>query len=321
MKKLPTTLAIGSLLLLASSTVRAQSGASHSASDGKDVIESKQTVPTSAPLSATDDDWHFSLTPYLWLPGPDVTIHTNNTIAGKPANGTLHLNKSWPDVLGKLGSSFTILSADMRFEMSKGKWGAFLDGYWLYLRAKQSGDASNFALNDHVDLIRAHSLSNTSQVAQLNFAARYLLGTIPFDQSGDFAAGFEIYGGGRVNYLSNKLSGAASLGPAGAPTLLSAYYTGSQSSTYVEPMLGIKSTWKLGSHFIGMVRGDVGGFGLVEHNNTDCDLEAGIGWEFHKNTYFDLGYRARGQWQDVRGGNLSMSGWFHGPEAGITFNW
>ena len=69
-----------------------------------------------------------------------------------------------------------------------------------------------------------------------------------------------------------------------------------------------------------ILRGDVGGFGLVTANNWDCDLEAGIAWEAWRNTYLDLAYRARGQWQDD-GSNarVIISGWLHGPELGVTF--
>jgi hypothetical protein len=54
-------------------------------------------------------------------------------------------------------------------------------------------------------------------------------------------------------------------------------------------------------------------------NNTDCDLEAGVAWQIHKNTYMNLAYRARGQWQAESSSNVTVKGWFHGPEVGMTF--
>ena len=64
-------------------------------------------------------------------------------------------------------------------------------------------------------------------------------------------------------------------------------------------MIGLRTTWTLCKNFVAEIRGDVGGFGLVVDENVDCDLEAGIAWQFHRNTYLDLAYRARGQWQNL----------------------
>ncbi len=59
-------------------------------------------------------------------------------------------------------------------------------------------------------------------------------------------------------------------------------------------MIGLRTTWTLYKNFVAEIRGDVGGFGLVVDENVDCVLEAGIAWQFHRNTYLDLAYRARG---------------------------
>jgi len=53
------------------------------------------------------------------------------------------------------------------------------------------------------------------------------------------------------------------------------------------------------------IRGDAGGFGLVADENVDCDLEAGIAWQFYRNTYFDaqpakLVAMSRYRWFDER---------------------
>ena len=57
------------------------------------------------------------------------------------------------------------------------------------------------------------------------------------------------------------------------------------------------------------------GFGWVEGNNWDCDLEAGVGWQVHRNVLLDLAYRARGQWQDLGANDeVRVRAWYHGPE-------
>jgi hypothetical protein len=65
-------------------------------------------------------------------------------------------------------------------------------------------------------------------------------------------------------------------------------FNSSAGRAYIEPMIGLRTTWTLCKNFVAEIRGDVGGFGLVADENVDCDLEAGIAWQFHRNTYLDL---------------------------------
>ena len=50
--------------------------------------------------------------------------------------------------------------------------------------------------------------------------------------------------------------------------------------------------------------------GSAADENWECHLQAGIAWQFHKNTYLDLAYRARGQWQNLGSlHDIAVSGW------------
>ena len=303
MKKITT--AIASILLCATVATQAQQAASH---DGKQTNPLKDQVPVS-----TEDQWKFSLTPYLWIPGMDVNIHTPVTLNGSRYDGNIGLSNSWLDVIKNMGGKLLVLSGDARFEFNKGKWGGFVDGYWMYAKVTRDTDGSKMLLHDKVDVTDSLHVTNKTQTGQVNFGPQYLLGTIPFDKSAEYSVGFQLYGGGRVNWISNKLDGSVNLNHVGVN------FNSSARNAFAEPMIGLKTTWALGHNFIGMIRGDVGGWNLVD-NNTDCDLEAGIAWQFHKNTFLDLAYRARGQWQtDGSGNNITVRGWFHGPELGMSF--
>ena len=86
-------------------------------------------------------------------------------------------------------------------------------------------------------------------------------------------------------------------------------------------MIGLRTSWILGSKVHAILRGDVGGFGFVDSNNWDCDLETGIAWQIMRNTSLDFGYRARGQWQDLGfSGKGNVQGWYYGPELGMTLH-
>ena len=297
---------IGSILLFAASVGHAQTATSH---DGNQTNALKDQVPA----ATSEDDWQFSVTPYLWMPLPDVTLHLPVKLNGTRYDGEITLSPSWGKVLGNLGGKLMVLSADGRFEFNKGTWGGFVDGYWIYSRVTADSDGSKFLLHDKVDEADSLHVTDKTQTGQVNFGPQYRLGTIPFDKTGDYSVGFQLYGGGRVNWIRNKLDGSVNLNHVGVN------FNTSSSRAFAEPMIGLKTTWALGHDFIGIIRGDVGGWNLVD-NNTDCDLEAGIAWQFHKNTYLDLAYRARGQWQtDGSGNNITVRGWYHGPELGMTF--
>ena len=89
---------------------------------------------------------------------------------------------------------------------------------------------------------------------------------------------------------------------------------------YIEPMIGPRTTWTLHKNFVAEIRGDVGGFGLVVDENVDCVLEAGIAWQFHRNTYLDLAIVPADQWQNLGSPHhIAVRGWLHGPELGVSF--
>ena len=159
------------------------------------------------------------------------------------------------------------------------------------------------------------------QLGQVNFAPQYVLGTAPLSATSNVS--FVLYGGGRLNWIDVDVDGhltisdSANLGEIGQTIR----FGSSKDRVFVEPMIGFKTNWTIGKNLQAIVRGDVGGFGAVTANNWDCDLEAAIAWEAWQNSYLDLGYRARGQWQDLGpNGNGTLSGWFFGPEIGVTFN-
>jgi hypothetical protein len=59
----------------------------------------------------------------------------------------------------------------------------------------------------------------------------------------------------------------------------------------------------LDKKFLLTLKGDVGGFGFVAYNNVTCNLEALLGYRFHKNIYAYAGYKARCTWLDLGDGN------------------
>ena len=123
MKSLSTALLIGSLWCVAASPGYAQQ-------DGKD---GKDIPVRQVPKLASPDEWSFSLAPYVWIPSllldvsvPDITVG-NRTIGGD-----FSVDQPWWDTLSKFSKNYYVLVAAGRFEVWKGRWGGFLDGYWIF---------------------------------------------------------------------------------------------------------------------------------------------------------------------------------------------
>ena len=203
----------------------------------------------------------------------------------------------------------------------KASWGGFLDGYWIFGKSTVNNSNSALVLRDRVAITTSSSVTNRFETGQLNFGPQYLLGSAPLNDTSD--VDFILYGGGRVNWISNELDGTlditASARPGSATSQLD--FSDSASRAFIEPMIGLKTIWKLGDTCIATLRGDVAGFGWVENDNWDCDLEASVGWEVGTGVLLSLGYRARGQWEDAGSGkDITAEGWFYGPEVGVTWH-
>lgn len=66
------------------------------------------------------DQWQFFLSPYLWIPGTNVTVTSLRSSQG--------VNVAWWDVASVLFSN--AIGTMVRAEAWKGRWGVILDGYF-----------------------------------------------------------------------------------------------------------------------------------------------------------------------------------------------
>ena len=304
--------AVAFLCLLTASTGYAQ----EDAKDGKAIPVQQESKPVS------QDEWQFSVTPYTFLPSVDLQLSLPTvTIGNRTIGGDISVSQPLWKTISKFGDNFYVLSIGGRLEAWKGRWGGFLDGYWIFGKEHVSGSDSRLIFRDRVDITATSSVTDRFGTGQINFGPQFKLGTAPLGTDSNVA--FVVYGGGRVNWLTNDDDGtitiraSADVGEIGK----SFNFSTSKGRAYIEPMIGLKTSWTLGPKVKAILRGDVGGFGFVDSNNWDCDLETGLAWEAWHNTYIDLGYRARGQWQDLGANNKgNLRGWYYGPELGVTFN-
>ncbi len=309
MKSLRQSVVVAFLCLLTAS-------AGYSQQDPKDIRVDKQVTP------ASPDEWQFSITPYVFLPTVNIEFSVPDvTIGNRTIGGNISVIQPWWETLGKFSSNFYVLSLGGRLEAWKGRWGGFLDGYYIWGKSTVDRNHSRLVFRDRADITLSSSVTSRFHAGEFNFGPQFKLGTASLSPTSSVS--FVLYGGGRVNWIGDDVDGtitiveSANIGEIGQTT----NFTSDKSRAFVEPMIGLKSTWVLGPKVNAILRGDVGGFGVVTANNWDCDLETALAWEAWRNIYLDFGYRARGQWQDLgANGNVNARGWFYGPEVGVTFN-
>ena len=284
--------------------------------DAKDIPVQQQ------PKALEEDEWHFTLTPYFWLPSILATVSTPDIqIGNRTIGGEFSVDQTWWDTLSKFSSDFYVLCLDGRFEAWKGRWGGFFDGYWVFGKSTTGSSDSGLVFRDRVDITATSSVTSRFDTGQFNFGPEFVLAKAPL--GADSQLSVVLYGGGRVNWLGQDLDGSLTIrGSANVGEIGETFhFSRSDGRAFIEPMIGLKTMWRLGPHVNLLLRGDVAGFGFVDADNWDCDLEAGLGWEFRRNTYLDFGYRARGQWQDLGASDeIRVRGWYHGPELGLTFS-
>ena len=283
--------------------------------------DEKNVVTQQEPQPVSPDEWQVFFTPYGWLASATLDISIPEIRVGnRTIGGEFSVDQPWWETLSKFSSDFYVLSLDARLEVWKGRWGGFIDGYWIFGKSTVDGSNSKLVLRDRVDVTTSSSVTSRFNTGQVNFGPQFKLGTAPLGVNCNVA--FVLYGGGRVNWIGNDLDGtltirqSANIGEIGETI----HFSSDKTRAFVEPMIGFKTSWAFGEKFKGVLRGDVGGFGVVEADNWDCDLEAGIAWQVMRNTFLNVGYRARGQWQNLgSSGDTTLSGWFFGPELGVTF--
>jgi hypothetical protein len=169
MKSLLKSFGIASLCFLAAAAGYAQ----EDAKDGK-------AIPVQEPKPASPDAWQFSFTPYTWLPSVDLKLSIPEvTIANRTIGGDFSINQPWWKTLGNFSDNFYVLSVGGRLEAWKGRWGGFLDGYWIFGKSRVDRDDSRLVFRDRVDITATSSVTSRFNTGQFNFGPQFKLGTAP----------------------------------------------------------------------------------------------------------------------------------------------
>jgi hypothetical protein len=199
--------------------------------------QKEPVLPQGEPVSATtakkddrlpiqkQDHWQFFLSPYMWIPGINANIST--------LRGTMNPVIPWWDAASTLFSNSIGMMG--RAEAWKGRWGVYLDGYYVYLggsgsqvgasrvksfgpvdftKVKQvnlAGATINVAIPGqvgpgNVTLTPSGSIKYISRLGNLDLGARFLVGTWPLRAQKPLPVlSLELLGGPRFNSVNQYI--------------------------------------------------------------------------------------------------------------------
>ncbi len=241
---------------------------------------------------ASDKEWKFELTPYVWLPSLDV----DSTVSGMTAN----LNLSFSDV----ADNFDLYGLMGRFEAWRGnKWGLILDG--VFLKMKNQND-----MQTKSPLVVNADLEIRQELVDLGFAYRFVN-----KLEGASALQFDPYVAARYTYLKQEIRLKGSAGPFGGPgTLLGG------NESWFDPIVGLRVAFLINQAWSLAARGEVGGFGVG--SELTWSALVGVDWRVASWGSVKLGYKW--YYLDYKTGSgsneFAFDGTMHGPWLGFTFH-
>jgi hypothetical protein len=300
------------------------------------------------------EKWQFFVSPYIWIPGINITLNSlrrsqGTNIAWWDVASTLFSNsigvmgraEAWKGRWGVYVDGYYTYVGASDSQVGTSREGSFgpvdftldkqihLDG--TFIRVGIPGQ-----LSGNITLTPSGSAKYISRIGSLDIGGRFLVGTRPLSASKPLPVlSMELLGGLRFNSinqylrinLSNVRIGNVSVDfrrfslSGNHQSIKNGAYVVDYTLQFFEPFLGARFGLWLTPKMLVSLKGDVGGFGFVVNNNVTCNLEALVGYRFHKNIYAYGGYKARGSWYDLGEdlAKLSVTGWVHGPVIGTTF--
>jgi hypothetical protein len=258
------------------------------------VVSSLGAAPSRA-QEAMAERWELSLTSYVWgtaLKG-DVGVGRVDT----------NVDASFDDILDNLNGAL-MLSAEAR----KGRLGLLSDTVFADLG--DDGETTDGRLK----------IDAKAKMWIQSLGGAYSIGTwklADFESAGPLSVSVDPYAGARYTYLNAEVRGRLDLPDLG----ISARRTAETSESWVDPFIGLRTSWVLGDRWSLLLGGDVGGISTSDQYSAEAYGLAGYRFGLFGATTADLrlGYRVLKQkYED--GDGPSAFEWdmtIHGPVVGL----
>jgi hypothetical protein len=210
----------------------------------------------------TAEKWRLSVAPYLW---------------GAGLNGDVGLFGRQPV---DIDMSFSEIFSDLKFggmlvsELHNGTWGIF--GDIIYVKTKAEETASRNLRRVPVDLdlsVETSSFTGTLMGEYRAFASESIT--------------VDLMAGARIWSVDNEIDARLAVGDTSV-----AAFSGSDGSTWVDPIIGIRGRLDTGTPWFFNAWGMVGGFGAS--SDITWDALGGAGYQWNERFSIVAGYRALG---------------------------
>jgi hypothetical protein len=227
------------------------------------------------PIPPKPSPWSFEVTPYLWTAG----FHGDLSARGREAT----VDAAFSDLLKELDFGAMLLG-EVRYD----RWGLLLDGF--YIKLSQDADTPGPAFS-RVDVTSETGMLGPSLAYRAVWTDRFSL---------------DVLAGARFWFVDTELD----FRPGAIPG-----FRVDQSTSWIDPTVGLRLGVELTDRFSLKALGDVGGFGV----GSDVTWQgfAGVGYRFDPRWSVSAGYRALGV--DFRRGGFELDVIMHGPVAGIGY--
>jgi len=236
------------------------------------------TIPTltsSQPVTASESGWQVRAALYGWGTALDGDV----TLRGN----NVPVDVGFDDVLDNL--DYAVMGA---VEIGNGKWSFLADLFYAELSSSNS----------------KRNLDFESQLGQ--FIGNFVITYNVIDHS---STRFDVYAGARVNSIDANLDITRS-GIIGTRV-----FSGSDSKTWVDPILGVRVQQELSNSFFVRALGDIGGFGV----SSDLTWQALAGLGYHINDSGSVLFGYRGIGTDYEDGAFGYNVISHGLLLGFEY--
>ncbi len=248
------------------------------------------------------DDWHFSVNLGEWLPAFQGVVSAK----GRTSSVDVRLK----DELQSLNTLEFVLGG--RFEVSKGPWGFFIDGF--YVKANEGAGAvqniqipilypPGFQIRGSIDVTGVYSVGETALSYDV-YASHCLVANMP-------ELTVAVLGGARDTYFRTIVDlEVSALGR-------SKSFASDKSTDWVDPFVGWRVLWRPGEKWTTSVKTEFGGFTVNSDFLFNMDVEAK--YKINRWYFVNFGYGVLYTDYETGSGNnkLTYNMWNYGPFVGV----
>jgi len=234
-----------------------------------------------------NDQWDFSLTPYLWLAGN----HGDAAVKGR----SFSVDQDFSDIMENLDFSF-----QLHFEAQKGKSGLLFD--FLFLSFSNDAD------------IRSSTLGSEGENWVLEFGGFHQIAEWRLGQNANRSIYVDALGGFRFWHLGLDVD---------FETETLGTFSVGDDKNWADPYIGARLNTRFTDKLLFKFRGDIGGFGITDYSSKlTWNVRTDLSYDVSQLITLSLGYRGQGvNYSEGSGDNyMEYDVTMDGVLIGVNFN-